>query len=187
KRCACSAAPGGLEVQRELTLELVRVTEAAALAAARWMGRGDRKQADQAAVDAMRALFDTVDVKGTVVIGEGETDEAPMLYIGEEVGTAQGPEVDIAVDLLAGTDLVAWGLPNALCVVAAAPWGCLLPALGIYMDRVAAGPACVGKGSLDGSVTENLEAVAAALGKKVAEVTAIILDRPRHEQLVKEV
>ncbi|HLS88258.1 MAG TPA: class II fructose-bisphosphatase [Sphingobacteriaceae bacterium] len=174
-------------MQRELTLELVRVTEAAALAAARWMGRGDRKQADQAAVDAMRALFDTVDVKGTVVIGEGEIDEAPMLYIGEEVGTGQGPEVDIAVDPLEGTNLVALGLPNALSVVAAAPRGCLLHAPDIYMDKIAVGPACVGKVSLDASVTENLQAVADALGKKVADVTAIILDRPRHEQLVKEV
>lgn len=174
-------------MQRELTLELVRVTEAAALAAARWMGRGDKKRADQAAVDAMRALFDTVDVKGTVVIGEGEIDEAPMLYIGEEVGTGQGPEVDIAVDPLEGTNLVALGLPNALSVVAAAPRGCLLHAPDIYMDKIAVGPACVGKVSLEASVVENLQAVADALGKKVEDVTAIILDRPRHEQLVKEV
>lgn len=174
-------------MQRELTLELVRVTEAAALAAARWMGRGDRKKADQAAVDAMRALFDTVDIKGTVVIGEGEIDEAPMLYIGEKVGTGRGLEVDVAVDPLEGTNLVALGLPNALAVVAAAPRGCMLHAPDMYMDKIAVGPASVGKVHLDASVAENLAAVAAAVGKRISQVTAIILDRPRHEHLVKAV
>lgn len=171
-------------MERELTLEFVRVTEGAALAAARWMGRGDRNRADQAAVDAMRALFDTVDVDGTVVIGEGEIDEAPMLYIGERVGTGQGPRVDIATDPLEGTNLVARGLPNALAVVAAAPRGTLLHAPDIYMEKIAVGPGAAGRISLDAPVADNLRAVAEALGKGVNEVTVMTLDRPRHDDLI---
>lgn len=174
-------------MERELTLELVRITEAAAIAAARWMGRGDKEAADQAAVDAMRALFDTVDIRGTVVIGEGELDEAPMLYIGEPVGTGSGPEVDVAVDPLEGTNLVARGLPNALAVLAVAPRGCLLHAPDIYMNKIAVGPAAAGKVDLDAPVAENLAAVADALGKRVEDVTVIILDRPRHADIIRQV
>src|SRR5690554_6304244 len=170
-------------MERELALEFVRVTEAAALAAGRLMGRGDKEAADQAAVDAMRRVFDTIHIAGTVVIGEGEMDEAPMLYIGEKVGTGDEPEVDVAVDPLEGTNLVAKGLPNALSVVAVAPKGCLLHAPDIYMDKIAVGPRARGCISLDASVTENLQNVAKALGKDVRDVTAIILDRPRHTHI----
>ncbi|MFO7246553.1 MAG: class II fructose-bisphosphatase [Thermaerobacter sp.] len=174
-------------MERELALEFVRITEAAAIAAARWMGRGDKEAADQAAVDAMRALFDTVDIRGTVVIGEGEMDEAPMLYIGEQVGTGRGPEVDVAVDPLEGTNLVAKGLPNAIAVLAVAPRGCLLHAPDIYMDKIAVGPAAAGQVDLDAPVAENLKAVARALGKRVEDVTVIILDRPRHADIIRQV
>ncbi|HEX6989674.1 MAG TPA: class II fructose-bisphosphatase [Bacillota bacterium] len=174
-------------MERELTLELVRITEVAAIAAARWMGRGDKEAADQAAVDAMRALFDTVDIRGTVVIGEGELDEAPMLYIGERVGTGRGPEVDVAVDPLEGTNLVARGLPNALAVLAIAPRGCLLHAPDMYMNKIAVGPAAAGQVDLDAPVRDNLAAVASALGKRVEDVTVIVLDRPRHSELIREV
>ncbi|HEX6988989.1 MAG TPA: class II fructose-bisphosphatase [Bacillota bacterium] len=174
-------------MERELTLELVRITEVAAIAAARWMGRGDKEAADQAAVDAMRALFDTVDIRGTVVIGEGELDEAPMLYIGEQVGTGRGPEVDVAVDPLEGTNLVARGLPNALAVLAIAPRGCLLHAPDMYMNKIAVGPAAAGHVDLDAPVRDNLAAVAAALGKRVEDVTVIVLDRPRHAEMIREV
>jgi fructose-1,6-bisphosphatase II len=174
-------------VERELALEFVRVTEAAALAAGRLMGRGDKEAADQAAVDAMRSVFDTVYVDGTVVIGEGEMDEAPMLYIGEKVGIGKEPSVDIAVDPLEGTNLVAKGLPNALSVVAVAPRGCLLHAPDIYMNKIAVGPQAKGCIDLDASVTENLKAVAAALHKDVQDVTAIILERPRHAAIIEEI
>src|SRR5690606_28824704 len=139
------------------------------------------------AVDAMRALFDTVDIRGTVVIGEGEMDEAPMLYIGEQVGTGRGPEVDVAVDPLEGTNLVAKGLPNAIAVLAVAPRGCLLHAPDIYMDKIAVGPAAAGQVDLDAPVAENLKAVARALGKRVEDVTVIILDRPRHADIIRQV
>lgn len=147
-------------MERELALEFVRVTEAAALASGRLMGRGDKEAADQAAVDAMRRVFDTVHVTGTVVIGEGEMDEAPMLYIGEKVGTGVDPRVDIAVDPLEGTNLVSKGLPNALSVVAVAPEGCLLHAPDIYMDKIAVGPRAKGCINLDAPVADNLRAVA---------------------------
>ena len=143
-------------------------------------GTGDKEAADQAAVDAMRRVFDTIHIAGTVVIGEGEMDEAPMLYIGEKVGTGDEPEVDVAVDPLEGTNLVAKGLPNALSVVAVAPKGCLLHAPDIYMDKIAVGPKAKGCIHLDAPVEENLKNVAAALGKNVEDVTAIILDRLRH-------
>jgi fructose-1,6-bisphosphatase II len=174
-------------MERVLALEFVRITEAAALAAGRLMGRGDKEAADQAAVDAMRDVFDTVQIKGTVVIGEGEMDEAPMLYIGEQVGCAAGPCVDVAVDPLEGTNLVARGLPNALSVVAVAPRGCLLHAPDIYMEKIAVGSRARGCVDLDASVRSNLQAVAHALNKDVRDVTAIILDRPRHARIIEEI
>jgi fructose-1,6-bisphosphatase II len=175
-------------VERELSLEFVRVTEAAALASGRLMGRGDKEAADQAAVDAMRSVFDTVHICGTVVIGEGEKDEAPMLYIGEKVGISEEPLVDVAVDPLEGTNLVARGLPNALAVVAIAPQGCLLQAPDVfYMDKIAVGPKARGCINLDKTVAENLEAVAAALEREVRDLTAIILDRPRHKEIIADI
>ncbi|MBS3947368.1 MAG: class II fructose-bisphosphatase [Dethiobacter sp.] len=174
-------------MERVLALEFVRITEAAALAAGRLMGRGDKEAADQAAVDAMRDVFDTVHINGTVVIGEGEMDEAPMLYIGEQVGLGVDPCVDVAVDPLEGTNLVARGLPNALSVVAVAPRGCLLHAPDIYMDKIAVGSRAKGYIDLDAPVRVNLQAVARALNKDVRDVTAIILDRPRHAQIIEEI
>lgn len=176
-----------MTMERELALEFVRVTEAAALSAGRLMGRGDKLAADDAATTGMRALFDTVAINGTVVIGEGEMDEAPMLYIGEKVGTGTAPELDIAVDPLEGTNLVAKGLPNALAVVAAARRGCLLHAPDMYMDKIAVGPRAAGRVSLDAPVSENLRAVADALDKPVSDVTVIILDRPRHQRIIEQV
>ncbi len=175
-------------MERELSLEFVRVTEAAALACGRLMGLGDKEAADQAAVDAMRSVFDTVHIDGTVVIGEGEKDEAPMLYIGEQVGIGNEPKVDVAVDPLEGTNLVARGLPNALSVVAVAPRGCLLEAPDIfYMDKIAVGPKACGCISIDASVGDNLKAVADALSRDVRDLTVIILDRPRHKKIITEV
>jgi len=175
-------------VERELSLEFVRVTEAAALASGRLMGLGDKEAADQAAVDAMRAVFDTVHINGTVVIGEGEKDEAPMLYIGEKVGISEEPCVDVAVDPLEGTNLVAKGLPNALSVVAIAPKGCLLAAPDVfYMDKIAVGPKARGCINLDASVAENLKAVARAMDRDVRDLTAIILERPRHKEVIAKI
>jgi fructose-1,6-bisphosphatase II len=174
-------------MERELTLEFARVTEAAALAAARWMGLGDKNAADDAAVAAMRAVFDTIHIDGEVVIGEGEMDEAPMLYIGEKVGVGVEPQVDIAVDPLEGTNLVAKGMPGAMAVVAVAEKGCLLHAPDMYMDKIAVGPKAAGKINLDASVEENLKAVACALDKNVPDLTVVILDRPRHAKLIEEV
>lgn len=175
-------------MERELSLEFVRVTEAAALASGRLMGRGDKEAADQAAVDAMRSVFDTVHINGTVVIGEGEKDEAPMLYIGERVGISDEPRVDVAVDPLEGTNLVAKGLPNALSVVAIAPQDCLLHAPDVfYMDKIAVGPKARGCIDLDAPVRENLRAVASALDRDVQDLTAIILDRPRHEKVINDI
>ncbi|HMM22215.1 MAG TPA: class II fructose-bisphosphatase [Selenomonadales bacterium] len=173
-------------MDRELTLEFARVTEAAALACGRWMGKGDKIAADQAAVDAMRAAFDTVSISGTVVIGEGEMDEAPMLYIGETVG-AGGPEVDIAVDPLEGTNLVAKGLPGSIAVLAIAPKGGLLHAPDMYMDKIAVGPKAAGKIDINAPVKENLKAVAGALDRRIEDLVVVILDRPRHSRIVKEV
>ena len=175
-------------MERELSLEFVRVTEAAALASGRLMGRGDKEAADQAAVDAMRSVFDTVHIDGTVVIGEGEKDHAPMLYIGEKVGISDHPSVDVAVDPLEGTNLVAKGLPNALSVVAVAPQGCLLDASDVfYMEKIAVGPKACGCIDLDATVKENLQALAKALKRNVQDLTAIILDRPRHNRLISEI
>ncbi len=174
-------------MERKLTLEFVRVTEATALAAGRWMGLGEKDAADGAAVDAMRIAFDAVDVKGTVVIGEGEMDEAPMLYIGEKVGRAEEPEVDVAVDPVEGTNLVAKGGPGAIAVLAIAPRGALLHAPDMYMDKIAVGPKAAGKINLDASVRENLRIVAECLRRDVSDLVAIILDRPRHEKLIREI
>ncbi len=175
-------------MDRNLALEVVRVTEAAALWSARLMGRGDEKAADQAAVDAMRQAFNGLAIDGTIVIGEGERDEAPMLYIGEKVGGGKGgTEVDIALDPLEGTTICANGGPNALSVIAMADKGNFLHCPDTYMDKIAVGP--VGKGvvDLDKSPTENLKALAQAKGARVEDLTVIILYRPRHEALIKEV
>lgn len=171
-------------MDRELALEFVRVTEAAALAAARFMGRGDKNGADQAAVDAMRSLLDTVDIQGRVVIGEGEMDEAPMLFIGEEIGTGKGDPVDIAVDPLEGTTLVAKGLPGAIAVMAVAPTGSLLHAPDMYMDKIVTGPAGRGVIHLPSPIEDNLRALARASGKAVSDITAVVLDRDRHREII---
>ncbi|HEY7168593.1 MAG TPA: class II fructose-bisphosphatase [Candidatus Binatia bacterium] len=173
-------------MDRNLALEAVRVTEAAALNCARLTGRGDEKAADQAAVDAMRKAFDALAIDGTVVIGEGERDEAPMLYIGEKVGSG-GPKVDIALDPLEGTTICATGAPNALAVIAMADGGNLLHCPDTYMEKIAAGPAGKGVVDLDKTPTENLRALAKAKGCDVQDLTVIILSRPRHEALIKEV
>ncbi|MGC7871731.1 class II fructose-bisphosphatase [Desulfosporosinus sp. SYSU MS00001] len=174
-------------MERELTMEFARVTEAAALASARWVGLGDKEAADNAAVEAMRAVFDTIHMDGTVVIGEGEMDEAPMLYIGERVGNGESPELDVAVDPLEGTNIVAKGIAGAIAVVAIAKKGCLLHAPDMYMDKIAVGPAAAGKINIDAPVAENVSNVAKALGKSICDMTVVILDRPRHHKLIQEV
>ncbi len=174
-------------MERELALEFGRVTELAALASARWMGRGDKISADDAATNAMRAVFDTMHINGTVVIGEGEMDEAPMLYIGEKVGRGDGPELDIAVDPLEGTNIVAKGINGAIAVLAAAPKGCLLHAPDMYMDKIAVGPAAAGSIDIDATVLENLKAVASALKKSIEDLTVVVLDRPRHSQIITDI
>jgi fructose-1,6-bisphosphatase class II len=173
-------------VDRNLALEAIRVTEAAALSCARLTGRGDEKAADQAAVDAMRRAFDALPIDGTVVIGEGERDEAPMLYIGEKVGSG-GPKVDIALDPLEGTTICATGAPNALAVIAMADGGNLLHCPDTYMEKIAAGPAGKGVIDLNKTPTQNLHALAEAKRCNVEDLTVIILSRPRHEALIKEV
>ncbi|EYE89806.1 fructose 1,6-bisphosphatase [Fervidicella metallireducens AeB] len=176
-------------MDKDLALGLVRVTEAAALGSAKLMGRGDKNAADQEAVDGMRRMFDALNIRGTVVIGEGELDEAPMLYIGEKVGCGDenSIEVDIAVDPLDGTNLVARGLPNALAVVAVAKKGCLLHAPDMYMNKIAVGPKAAGCVDINAPLSENIKRVAAALGKSVEDVTVIMLDRERHQGLMDEV
>ena len=175
-------------LDRVLVLEVARVTEAAAIAAARLTGRGNEKAADKAAVDAMRRELGKVSIKGRVVIGEGEMDEAPMLYIGEEVGTGTGPEVDIAVDPLEGTTICAKSMPNALAVLAISERGGLLHAPDMYMDKIAIGPGYpAGIVDLDRSPAENLQALAKAKGVPIGAITACILDRPRHAELIKAV
>ncbi|HET8733556.1 MAG TPA: class II fructose-bisphosphatase [Anaeromyxobacteraceae bacterium] len=176
-------------MDRNLALEGVRITEAAALASARLMGRGDHHGADQAATEAMRGAFNDLDVAGEVVIGEGERDEAPMLYIGERVGRA-GPgatEIEIAVDPLEGTNLCATGAANAISVIAMGPKGSLLRAPDTYMEKIAVGPAARGVVDLSRPVKDNLRAVADALGRYVEDVTVVILDRPRHDRLIRDV
>ncbi len=174
-------------MDRNLALEVVRITEAAALACARQMGKGDEKLADQAAVDAMRQAFDSVSFNGTVVIGEGERDEAPMLYIGERLGDSRGVAVDIAVDPLEGTTICANGAPNALSVIAIADQGKFLHCPDTYMDKIAVGAEGRGVIDLDKSPTENLRLLAEAKGRRVEDLTVIILYRPRHEALIEEV
>lgn len=176
-------------LERVLVLEMVRVTEAAAIAASELIGRGDEKAADAAAVEAMRKAFDTLYMDGTVVIGEGERDEAPMLYIGEKVGGApgKGPKIDIALDPLEGTTITAKAGPNALAVLAAAEEGCLLNAPDTYMDKIAVGPGYPeGIISLEKSVTENVQAVAAAKGVEPKDIIVCVLDRPRHADIIVE-
>jgi len=175
-------------LDRILTLEIARVTERAAVAAARLRGRGDEMAADQVAVDAMRQELNRLPIDGTVVIGEGERDEAPMLYIGEEVGTRDGAKVDIALDPLEGTTICAKNLPNSLAVIAFAEKGSLLYAPDVYMEKVAIGPGYPANTvSLDATATENIHAVARAKGVPVNQVTACILDRPRHARMIEEV
>lgn len=173
-------------MDRNLALEFVRITEEAALACARYMGRGDEKAADQAAVDAMRKAFDHVNIDGTVVIGEGERDEAPMLYIGEKVGRkgVDAPAIDIALDPLEGTTICAKGGVGAIAVIAVAERGQFLHAPDTYMKKIACGPAARGKISLDKTPEENIKIVAESLNKDVSDVTVVILDRPRHENLI---
>ncbi|AIF44684.1 class II fructose-bisphosphatase [Virgibacillus sp. SK37] len=174
-------------MERSLTMELVRVTEAAALKSARWMGRGKKEEADDAATSAMRDVFDTIPMQGTVVIGEGEMDEAPMLYIGERLGTGEGPGVDVAVDPLEGTNIVAQGTWNALSVIAIADEKTLLHAPDMYMQKIAVGPEAVGKIDINASIPENLQAVAKAKNKRVEDVVATLLNRPRHQKLIDEI
>lgn len=175
-------------MDRNLALEAVRVTEAAALSASRLMGRGDERAADQVAVDAMREALGSLDIAGTVVIGEGERDEAPMLFIGEEVGTGKGPKIDIALDPLEGTTITAKGLTNALSVIAMAERGNFLYSPDIYMDKIAVGGGLPeGVVDLDREPRENLERLAAAKGCGVEDLVACILDRPRHEELIARV
>jgi fructose-1,6-bisphosphatase II / sedoheptulose-1,7-bisphosphatase len=174
-------------LDRILTLELARVTERAAVAAARLRGRGDEMAADQAAVDAMRRELNCLPIDGTVTIGEGERDEAPMLYIGETVGTGEGPAVDIALDPLEGTTICAKNLPNSLAVIAMAPKGGLLNAPDSYMDKIAIGPGYpAGLVDLDAPVADNINALAKAKGVPVGEITACVLDRPRHARLIED-
>jgi fructose-1,6-bisphosphatase II len=172
---------------RNIAMELVRVTEAGAMAAARWIGRGDKEEADQAAVDAMRFVLDSVSMRGVVVIGEGEKDEAPMLYNGEQVGNGEGPEVDVAVDPLEGTRLTALGQPNAIAVIAVAERGTMLfPGAAFYMEKIAVGPAALDAIDIERSPTSNVAAVAEALGKSAREVDVVVLERERHEELIAE-
>jgi fructose-1,6-bisphosphatase II len=177
-----------MKIERNLGFELVRATEAAALRSGRWMGRGDKNGSDQAAVDAMRYALNNVDMEGIVVIGEGEKDEAPMLYIGEQLGNGKLPSVDIAVDPIEGTTLLAEGMPGAIAVVAIAERGSLFATPGImYMEKIAVGEAATGAIDITASVQQNIHNVAKALKKDVDDVTVIILDRPRHKQMIQEI
>ncbi len=172
---------------RNLALELVRVTEAAAMGAARWIGRGDKIAADQAAVDLMRVMINTVSMRGVVVIGEGEKDEAPMLFNGEEVGDGDGPEVDVAVDPLEGTRLAALGMPNAISVIAVAERGTMFfPGAALYMDKIVVGAEAADAIDINASPTENVRRVAEAKGMKPDEVTVVVLERDRHDALIAE-
>jgi fructose-1,6-bisphosphatase II len=177
----------GSRPDRNLALELVRVTEAAAMGAGRWIGRGDKISADQAAVDAMRAMLDTVSMRGVVVIGEGEKDEAPMLYNGEEVGDGTGAEVDVAVDPLEGTRLTALGQPNAIAVIAVAERGSMFfPGAAVYMEKIAAGADAVAAIDINASPTENVNAVAKAKGVRPSDIRVVVLERERHAELIGE-
>jgi len=184
-----------IRAERDLSLDFLRVTEAAAIESAKTMGQGDRKYSDHVAVEAMREVMDTVPMRGRIVIGEGERDEAPMLYIGEPVGGGmysddardEFPEVDIAVDPLEGTNLCALGANNAIAVLAAAERGGLLNAPDIYMDKIIVGPSCKGAVDIDAPVSDNLKNIARRLGRDVDDLTVICLDRPRHKKLVDDV
>jgi fructose-1,6-bisphosphatase II len=188
-----SPAPAHLEVSseapdRNLALELVRVTEAAAMAAGRWVGRGDKNGADRAAVNAMRQLIGTVSMNGVVVIGEGEKDDAPMLYNGERVGSGTGPECDVAVDPIDGTRLTALGMPNAISVMAVSERGSMYdPSAVFYMEKLVTGPDATEAVDLTAPVADNIRAVARAKRESTDDVTVVILDRPRHESLVQEI
>src|SRR3954464_11258841 len=172
---------------RNIAMELVRVTEAGAMAAARWIGRGEKESADQAAVDAMRYVLDSVAIRGVVVIGEGEKDEAPMLYNGEEVGSGEGPEVDVAVDPLEGTRLTALGQTGAISVIAVAERGTMLfPGAAVYMEKIAVGPGAIDAIDITRSPAENVQRVAEALGKSPREVDIVVLERDRHNDLIAE-
>lgn len=176
------------EPDRNLALELVRVTEAAAMAAGRWVGRGDKKGGDQAAVDAMRKLVGSVSMRGVVVIGEGEKDEAPMLFNGEEIGNGEGPECDVAVDPIDGTTLMSKGMPNALAVLAVSERGTMFdPSAVFYMEKIATGPEAAGAIDLSVPVAENIRRVAKAKDSDISDITVCILDRPRHQDLVRQV
>lgn len=177
----------GDQIERELALEFVRVTEAAAIACGRLMGTGDKEGCDAEAVAAMRHALSTVDIEGTIVIGEGEMDEAPMLYIGEKVGSGRGPVVDVAVDPLEGTNVLARGLSRALSVLAVADEGFLLHAPDMYMDKLAVGPRAAGRIDLDAPTEVNLREVAAGLGRNVQDLVVVILDRPRNGKLIEDV
>jgi len=174
-------------MDRNLALEFVRITEAAAISCAPWMGKGDKIKADKAAVDAMRKRFNYVDFKGKVVIGEGEKDKAPMLFVGEELGTGKGHEMDIAIDPLECTSNLANGKPNAISVLAAGPKGSLLNAPGSYMNQLAVGSEAKGVIDIKASIKENLQNIAKALGKDIEDITVAILDRPRHEDMIKQI
>ncbi len=176
------------EPTRNLALELARVTEAAALAAGRFMGRGDKEAADAAAVNAMRMVLQTVDINGIIVIGEGEKDHAPMLYNGEMVGNGSAPDVDVAVDPIDGTRPLAFGRTNSLATVAIAPRGTMFnPGPFVYMNKLAVGPEAKGKINIEKSITENLQAIAKAKHKDIDDITTIILDRPRHDAMIAEI
>ena len=173
---------------RNLALELVRVTESGALAASRWMGRGDKEGADGAAVHAMRTMLSTVDMDGLVIIGEGEKDEAPMLYNGERLGNGKGAKVDVAVDPIDGTTLTAYGRSNAIAVIAVSDAGSMFdPGPIVYMDKIAVGPECAGAIDIDASATENLHRIAGAKRERIRDLTVVVLDRPRHDELIDEI
>ncbi len=176
------------EPTRNLALEIVRVTEAAALASGRWMGRGEKEKADNAAVEAMRLILSSVDMDGVIVIGEGEKDNAPMLYNGEHVGNGTPPEVDVAVDPIDGTRPLAFGRTNSIATVSIAPRGSMFdPGPFVYMNKIAVGPQAKGKIDFEAPVAENLKIIAKAMGKDIEDLTTIVLDRPRHESLVAEI
>lgn len=174
-------------MDRNLALEMVRVTESAALACGRWVGKGDKNSADEAATNAMRRALESIDINGTVVIGEGEMDEAPMLYIGEKVGSGTSVEVDIAVDPLEGTNICAKGMNGSMATIALAPKGGFLHAPDMYMEKIAVGPAAKGVIDINATPLRNLQAVAAAKKCQIEDLTVVILDRPRHDRMVAEI
>ncbi len=177
-----------MRIEGNLGMELVRATEAAALRSGRWLGRGDKNGGDQAAVDALRFALQSIPIKGVIAIGEGEKDEAPMLYTGEEIGTGVGPELDIAVDPVEGTTLLAEGMPGAIAVIAAAERGSLYNWQGIaYMNKLAVGEGAKGAIDIEAPVAVNIRSVARALGKQIGDVTVVVLDRPRHKELIQQI